>query len=278
MVVTGTKPPAKTPPGTVADTVIDLEPHMIVTDQDLDELYGSVSPRYDKPPTQAQTFLRSVLDVILLPFGLFGLFNPPRDNNPANISLFQDDDFEHAKFSVTKAHGSDLDLAPRRDTVDVTRPRDQATSKGFILTFTGVFGCCLLGAFLWFSEKARTAVTDTFTVTRERVVTFAIPAPALGQGLDQKDVIARHDVRNGEDYLIVEGLIANTTKHAVALPLLKVALMDVGGKQMLSSTHTFSKTSLGPDETTPFSVGFKNPPSNARLTMIEFVAIPNEAR
>lgn len=89
--------------------------------------------------------------------------------------------------------------------------------------------------------------------------------------------MARRDVKNGEDHLIVEGLVVNTVEQTLELPRLKIALTDADGKEILAHSQKLAKTHLAPGETTPFAVKFKNPPSRARSMQIEFSLPANRA-
>ena len=112
---------------------------------------------------------------------------------------------------------------------------------------------------------------DTFTTARERIITAVASVPAVGEGLIQQNVMARRDVINGEDYLIVEGQVANTVERSLELPRLKLALTDASGKEIIALTQQFSKTHLAPGDTIPFVVEFENPSGRARSMTFAFI-------
>jgi len=234
---------------------------MIVTDQDLDAFYGT-----DRPRASVTSVVDEVREELRQEYGSDHQ-DGPIENDPAKISLMDVDDFYDDVSVGFAQHRVDRPDAPNVEVSPVLRPGGaRQVSTGLVWAFMALLGISLLGAFLWFNEDAKAALNDSL----RSVISLVTPAPAIGEGLVHQNVQARRDVRNGEDYLIVEGQVANAAEQTLAVPLLKIALTDVGGKEIIARTQRLSIAYLAPGETTPFTVEFKNPPGNARSMQIKF--------
>ncbi len=93
----------------------------------------------------------------------------------------------------------------------------------------------------------------------------------VGTGLTHKNVLPRHEVRNGVNYLIVSGRVENVSANTMAVPTLKVALVQANGHELIFKKTTNFKRQLNPGESTPFTVEFENPPSLTKNMIISFV-------
>ncbi|MCW8915565.1 MAG: DUF3426 domain-containing protein [Magnetovibrio sp.] len=93
----------------------------------------------------------------------------------------------------------------------------------------------------------------------------------VGTGLAHKDVRPRHETRNGVNYLIISGRIENVSSNTMAVPTLKVALIQANGNELIFKTTTDFIRQLAPGESTPFLVEFQNPPSLTETMFLSFV-------
>lgn len=172
--------------------------------------------------------------------------------------------------------------APRRkdddDEIPVGRPRfkqPQPEKKGgalkivlvlFALLFIGAAGFIFLG---------KNIIIGMYPPAKDLYVQYGLYTPEPGEGLNPQDIKPARDVRNGIDYLIVEGKIVNITDQAIAVPPLRVSLTNPDGKVVASQIMELGKAELQAGESYPFKAEFENPPGTARQMTVDFVG-PDE--
>lgn len=93
-----------------------------------------------------------------------------------------------------------------------------------------------------------------------------------GQGLELRNVISKRTVENGVQMLVVEGQIANVSKEALTVPLMRGALRDAQQREVQQWTFTAKETKLLPGEVASFSTRFPNPVGEATGISIGFAA------
>lgn len=70
----------------------------------------------------------------------------------------------------------------------------------------------------------------------------------------------------------------NITEKTLPVPLLRVALTNVSGKEIRVMTHDLGVTELKPGETAPFEVEFENPPGTARSMSLGFAVSEEDGK
>ncbi len=97
--------------------------------------------------------------------------------------------------------------------------------------------------------------------------------PAPGVPLELRDVTTVRRLVEGEQVVVVEGLVSNATEEPQSVPLLRASLIDAKGDEVENWTFAASATTLPPGGTTGFETIAKNPPPEGRI-LIDFVVTP----
>ena len=97
--------------------------------------------------------------------------------------------------------------------------------------------------------------------------------PPPGVPLELRDVKTARRVVEGEQVVVVEGLVSNATSEPQSVPLLRASLIDAKGDEVENWTFAASATTLPPGGSTGFETIAKNPPTEGRI-LIDFVATP----
>jgi hypothetical protein len=114
----------------------------------------------------------------------------------------------------------------------------------------------------------------------ETVRLFPQTAPffaAVGLGvsqhqLDIDNVRSRLTKENGIETLEVTGSIANITKSAQKIPILRLSIRSQAGQEIYVWTATADQGELGPGEKTMFRRRLASPPADSHSVMVRFVA------
>ena len=191
------------------------------------------------------------------------------DDDEAETIEVEDDEMEPIPDGLSEP-------MPRHDDdeIPVGRPRFKKPppekKKPVALIVAIVFAVLFIGTALT-AFLAKDAIIKAIPMTKDYYVMAGIHKPEAGEGLAHQNVVGRRDVRNAIDYLIVEGVVANVVEEPVHVPLLKVALTNLKGEEVVIQTQELAKTQLEPGETISFKVEFENPPATARSMALSFV-------
>ncbi|MBK1667995.1 hypothetical protein CKO28_08090 [Rhodovibrio sodomensis] len=99
-----------------------------------------------------------------------------------------------------------------------------------------------------------------------------VEVPALGAGLELRDVTRTRRLIDGRSLLVIEGRVVNTTGSPRELPVLEVALFDAAGDEVARWQVEAQTRRLGPGESTAFETRRENPPETAREFALSFAA------
>lgn len=259
------------PPHLRPDTpTIELGEEMVVTDQELDRIYGTDRPH--SAPT-------SIVD-------------EERNDMRENGSWYEDDEtVEALPTSLMNANDfhDDTDNPPP-DTVEKVpnwnnetktlpgrRPRAVSRSRrsqgGGMLIKIMVPFWVLVMASMFFIYGAK--IQPSWTLGQDFAKTFeelaGLPPPP-GDGLAIHKGIPRREVRGGVDYIIFEGQIENISLATVPLPPMYLELLDGRGNLIHGQTQTFAQNTLAPGKTVPYNIVVENPSSMARTANLRFLA------
>lgn len=113
-------------------------------------------------------------------------------------------------------------------------------------------------------------IIEAMPMAKDYYVMAGLHTVEPGEGLSHEDVKPRRDVRNGVDFLIIEGNVINIAEGPLAVPMLKVELTNTEGKAIRTSITELPKTQLEPGDKIPFKVEFENPPGTARSMTLGF--------
>ncbi len=91
--------------------------------------------------------------------------------------------------------------------------------------------------------------------------------PANAVGLELRDVNARFETENGTQILVVSGKVASVAKTAVAVPAIRINLLDKKEKTLFYWTFNVEKQMLEAGETVEFTTRLPDPP--ARVAGLE---------
>ncbi len=95
------------------------------------------------------------------------------------------------------------------------------------------------------------------------------PAPP-GANLDIGEVTSRREWEEGDDILIVTGMITNTANEPRTLPPLRVTLFDAADTQVQETIIEPDKSVLAPHEHLSFTARIANPSATARRMVVSF--------
>ena len=100
---------------------------------------------------------------------------------------------------------------------------------------------------------------------------------AIGLGVNMRglvfaDIHTSRDAHDGVTVLIIEGTIVNTTRSAVPVPRLRLALRNAALAELFSWTATPDKGILGPGEMLPFRSRLASPPADGNDILVRFLS------
>lgn len=263
--------------GDASKPVLDLKEHMVVTEDELDVIYGTDGPM---PPPVTST-VDTVRDE-LREEGYFPDRDAPVEVDPVLPALLEPDDFEHVNFDGSSLH-HDQKETPQEKTLDpcpsstVIRPASSSVSSRTIFMMLGLLMVLGVWAFIWFNPDPRTDHKAPLASLNSLFTEFLGAHPQVGEGLVHQNITPRREMRNGVQYLIVEGDVQNITDKPITLPMLKFVLNDATGKELVSKTTGLKIAVLEPHETVRFAIEFPNPPGLERTMELRFEDWPDQA-
>jgi predicted Zn finger-like uncharacterized protein len=102
-----------------------------------------------------------------------------------------------------------------------------------------------------------------------------VDVPAVGAGLELRDVTRTRRLVDGKSLLVIEGRVFNTTGDTRQLPPLEVALFDAAGDEVARWRVQPERGSLDAGQSAAFETRRENPPETAREFALSF-AEPGE--
>jgi predicted Zn finger-like uncharacterized protein len=90
-------------------------------------------------------------------------------------------------------------------------------------------------------------------------------------GLAPENVLAGPGLQNGHAAVVVTGMVRNVETRSHDPAPIRVALLDKGGKTLITQVVNLPPGRLQPGQTRPFSTAFLDPPSAAANVQVEFV-------
>ncbi len=90
-------------------------------------------------------------------------------------------------------------------------------------------------------------------------------------GLAPENVLAGPGLQNGHAAVVVTGMIRNVETRSHDPAPIRIALLDKGGKTLITQVVNLPPGRLQPGQTRPFSTAFLDPPSAAANVQVEFV-------
>ena len=97
-----------------------------------------------------------------------------------------------------------------------------------------------------------------------------VEVPALGAGLELRDVTRTRRLVDGKSLLVIEGRVFNTTAETRRLPPLEVALFDAAGDEVARWRVQTEPRNLEAGQSTAFETRRENPPETAREFALSF--------
>ena len=98
-----------------------------------------------------------------------------------------------------------------------------------------------------------------------------VEVPALGAGLELRDVTRTRRLVDGRSLLVIEGRVFNTTDRAKQLPALEVALYDAAGDEVARWRVKAQAESAECGRLHAFETRRENPPETAREFALSFI-------
>ena len=95
--------------------------------------------------------------------------------------------------------------------------------------------------------------------------------PPLGEGLELREVRSARRLIDGQNVVVIEGLVANVSDSPRTVPQLRASVTDGSGAQVEAWVFTANDTSLPPGGVTQFETSTRNAPGEGSLG-IDFVA------
>ena len=97
-----------------------------------------------------------------------------------------------------------------------------------------------------------------------------VEVPALGAGLELRDVTRTRRLVDGRSLLVIEGRVFNTTAQIRQLPPLEVALFDAAGDEVARWRVQTDRRTLEAGQSAGFETRRENPPETAREFSLSF--------
>lgn len=97
---------------------------------------------------------------------------------------------------------------------------------------------------------------------------------ALGAGLEFSNISFVRRQVEGQDAIVIEGEIFNTTPEAQTVPALKATLRNEQGQWLHDWTFSLGQATLEPGETARFKTMATNPPAATKKLLVTFTDSP----
>lgn len=136
----------------------------------------------------------------------------------------------------------------------------------------GTLLLCLAGLF-----AAQGPITEAIPGMAALYYQFGLAPPPPGSDLDIGEVTSSREMADGEDVLIVTGMVTNTAEDARIMPPLRVTLFDAADREVQETIVEPEKTMLAPHEQVRFNVRIASPASTARRMVVSFDTLAAEA-
>ncbi|MFZ1416191.1 MAG: DUF3426 domain-containing protein, partial [Defluviicoccus sp.] len=94
--------------------------------------------------------------------------------------------------------------------------------------------------------------------------------PALGAGLEFRDVSSSREWSGAEEVLIIQGVVANVLRDSATLLPVRVALYDSDDQEVQAVTVPNDQTRIKPGETVRFEARIANPSLSAQRIRVSF--------
>lgn len=136
-----------------------------------------------------------------------------------------------------------------------TEPESGRRSVGGWLLFAAVV--VLLGGGILLGQKQ---VIDAWPASTRLYETLGLTSPALGDGLDIRDVRPEARLEDGNRSVVVTGRVFNRSEMAVDVPAVKAMLLGEDGQTLSEVTTAIGLPRLDAGEDAGFAVEFSEPP------------------
>ncbi|ABS63215.1 MJ0042 family finger-like protein [Parvibaculum lavamentivorans DS-1] len=141
--------------------------------------------------------------------------------------------------------------------------------RGKTLTAAGwVVLALFVGATLGAGYFYRMEIAAAWPATTK--VYAALGEPINLRGLEFRNVSYERQTEEGLPVLAVRGEVVNVSGERVALPRLRVALLDEKQQELYHWTFAIAETQLPPNEAAPFITRLSSPPPEARDIEVRF--------
>lgn len=122
----------------------------------------------------------------------------------------------------------------------------------------------------------RDAIMKTVPFTAKIYGLVGLGGETLGAGLDIRSVKSERENQAGTDVLVVRGVIANVSDVVRNVPMIRVALFDVNGKEIQTSTTKPTKPTVEKGAELGFRAEIRDPSPLARRLEVTFVPAPKD--
>ncbi|MBF0095589.1 MAG: DUF3426 domain-containing protein [Alphaproteobacteria bacterium] len=116
----------------------------------------------------------------------------------------------------------------------------------------------------------RTEIANRWPVVATVLETLHIPLQPVGAGLKVTGLQPERMAQDGDEVLVVKGMITNTTGKILDVPTLRLSLYDAKGVLLQESLGTASKDSLASGENVGFRLLLKQPSQSAQRFEVGF--------
>lgn len=173
----------------------------------------------------------------------------------AAMTITRLDEFDEARRRAAARRGPALPEPPR--------------SPGMMIGWSLlVLLVILLVAGAWF-ERERIMVLVPETTRLYALVGLAgPPPPAVGEGLELRDVTSVRRLVDGQRTLLIEGSVVNVTDQPLGVPTMRAVLTDPQGQEITHWTFTAEGSDLPPGGITTFQTSTEDPPREGNLSLI----------
>ncbi|MDP6953869.1 MAG: zinc-ribbon domain-containing protein [Alphaproteobacteria bacterium] len=120
-------------------------------------------------------------------------------------------------------------------------------------------------------------VIEAWPPAKRLYAMVGLPFTTLGEGLEIRNIEARFEPGPNGSRLIIMGDIANVTRHARTVPMVRVVLRDESGAELEGWMFQATDLNMMPSETVSFRTAHESPPDGAMDALLGFTEAPVEA-
>jgi predicted Zn finger-like uncharacterized protein len=158
-----------------------------------------------------------------------------------------------------------------RAVVAAAVPQARSGSQGWVSLVLFIVVIGLAAAVVYFGRERIVAAWPPAEQLYRKIGLTGAP---LGAGLELSNVTYVMEKVEGQDVMVIQGDIFNTTEAVTRVPSLHATLLDDANKQLAEWVFQMDRSELQPGETASFSTMMRDPPPSSKRVSITFTREP----